>query len=48
MIGDKKMHDLVLALKLHLGRLPTEDEVVKFINGTEEEKTAIWNSEVEK
>jgi len=40
---DEKFMILIESLQARLGRLPTEDEVVKFIIGTKQEREAIWN-----
>ena len=36
---------VVLALQARFGRLPTEDEVVGFLFGTEKQRNDIWNSQ---
>ena len=36
---------VVLALQARFGRLPTEDEVVGFLFGSEEQRNDIWNSQ---
>jgi len=43
--SDEQFKMLVMGLEAKLGRLPTEDEVVAFIFGTEEERRKIWNGE---
>lgn len=45
-VSDKKLKVLILSLQERLGREPTEEEVLGFINGTQEEREAIWNKEV--
>lgn len=41
--SDEELTNLVVALEARLGRYPTEEEVINFINGDEETKNAIWN-----
>ena len=36
---------VVLALQARFGRLPTEDEVVGFLFGSEKQRNDIWNSQ---
>jgi hypothetical protein len=43
MENDANFMMLVLSLKAKLGRLPTEDEVVTFINGMKAERQLIWD-----
>jgi hypothetical protein len=38
------MDEIIRALAERLGRMPTEDEVITFIRGTDEERMIIWNS----
>lgn len=45
-LQDERFKLLVMSLQARFGRLPTEDEVIDFINGNEEERQAIWNKEV--
>lgn len=42
---DAKFDMLVLSLRARLGRLPTEDEVYRFITGSHEERQAIWDGQ---
>lgn len=42
---DKKLTYLVQRLKGQFGREPTEEEVLSFIEGSDEERIAIWNKE---
>lgn len=42
-ITDGDLTTIITALRDRLGRLPTENEVMLFIFGTEIEKFAIWN-----
>lgn len=44
MSNDDSLKTLVEALTTRLGRLPTEDEIIKFINGDMETRQEIWNS----
>lgn len=44
---DEKIEFLVQRLTGRFGRYPTEEEVLAFINGSQEERLAIWNKEKE-
>lgn len=41
---NRNLKALILSLQARFGRLPTEDEVVGFINGDQEARERIWNS----
>jgi len=43
-MDEDALDELIQALRNRLGRLPTEDEVLKFITGTEWDRLVIWNS----
>ena len=45
--GDEATQELILGLHKYLGRIPTEEEVMTFIYGTEEEKLEILNKDKE-
>ncbi len=40
---ENKIAELVDKLAERLGRIPTEDEVLLFIYGTDEERQSVWN-----
>lgn len=42
---DAKLTFLVQRLTGRFGRPPTDDEVIEFVNGSDEERLAIWNKE---
>lgn len=47
-IGDKvvaRMDNIINQLILQLNRIPTEDEVMKFIFGSDSERLEVWNAE---
>lgn len=41
--GDDKLKLIVLSLHARLGRLPTEDELIDFVNGDSTTRETIWN-----
>lgn len=45
-MSDSVLTMLVGTLAARFGRLPTEDEVVEFINGDQETRDRIWNTEI--
>lgn len=46
-VTDQQIDMMLLYLHARLGRIPTEDEVFCYINGTEEERTALFVRKVE-
>lgn len=45
MMDDDALKKVVGRLAERFGRYPTEQEVIAFINGSDEERAAIWNKE---
>jgi hypothetical protein len=43
-LNNDNLKRLILSLRARFGRLPTEDEVLDFINGDQERREQIWNS----
>lgn len=43
-LEDEQFMLLVMSLQARLGRLPTEEEVLDFIQGDKETREKIWNS----
>lgn len=43
---DVKIMRIVASLEERLGRYPTEDEVMTFIFGSDDERNAVWNKEI--
>ena len=43
--ASRVLHSLVMALTAKLGRLPTEEELIDFINGNDETRLMIWNTQ---
>lgn len=42
-LADKVLHRLIDQLTERLGRVPETDEVMTMINGTADERMAVWN-----
>lgn len=45
-MADTHLEILIGSLTERLGRIPTEDEVMDFINGDEETRSNIWNQNI--
>ena len=44
---NEKLISLTMTLQARLGRLPTEDEILTFINGDKTARVKIWNQKWE-